>query len=180
MQTINIGAVANDGTGDPLRDAMSKVNSNFTEVASLYRGATAALMAYSTNIVNPVGTTVAGYNESVTSDAAQLSLSAAGTGQIVNVVAGAILEVTFTVAGVTGGGNPSGESRFHVNIDGVNSNRHYNGFLQSVVTTLPGRGLSFTTILPSVGAGAAIGIRCTTHASNGDLVGICFSVRKIN
>jgi hypothetical protein len=29
---INIGAVANDGTGDPIREAMSKVNSNFTEV----------------------------------------------------------------------------------------------------------------------------------------------------
>ena len=31
-QAINIGAVANDGTGDGLRDAMDKVNDNFTEV----------------------------------------------------------------------------------------------------------------------------------------------------
>jgi len=31
-QTINIGTVANDGTGDPLRTAMNKVNENFTEV----------------------------------------------------------------------------------------------------------------------------------------------------
>lgn len=31
-QTINIGSSANDGTGDPLRTAFSKVNSNFTEV----------------------------------------------------------------------------------------------------------------------------------------------------
>jgi hypothetical protein len=31
-QTINIGTVANDGTGDPLRDAMDKVNDNFTEL----------------------------------------------------------------------------------------------------------------------------------------------------
>lgn len=33
-QTINIGTVANDGTGDPLRTAFGKVNSNFTELYS--------------------------------------------------------------------------------------------------------------------------------------------------
>ena len=32
QQTINIGAVANDGTGDPLRTAFDKVNDNFTEL----------------------------------------------------------------------------------------------------------------------------------------------------
>lgn len=31
-QTIGIGTTANDGTGDPLRDAFDKVNDNFTEV----------------------------------------------------------------------------------------------------------------------------------------------------
>jgi len=31
-QTINIGTAANDGTGDPLRSAFTKVNSNFTEL----------------------------------------------------------------------------------------------------------------------------------------------------
>ena len=31
-QTINIGTTANDGTGDPLRIAFDKVNSNFTEL----------------------------------------------------------------------------------------------------------------------------------------------------
>jgi hypothetical protein len=31
-QTIDIGTVANDGTGDPLRDAMVKINANFTEL----------------------------------------------------------------------------------------------------------------------------------------------------
>lgn len=30
IQTINIGAVANDRTGDPLRTAFTKVNANFT------------------------------------------------------------------------------------------------------------------------------------------------------
>lgn len=31
-QTINLGATANDGTGDPLRTAFDKVNDNFTEL----------------------------------------------------------------------------------------------------------------------------------------------------
>lgn len=32
QQTINIGTVANDGTGDPLRTAFDKCNDNFTEL----------------------------------------------------------------------------------------------------------------------------------------------------
>ena len=32
QQTINIGTVANDGTGDPLRTAFDKVNDNFNEL----------------------------------------------------------------------------------------------------------------------------------------------------
>jgi hypothetical protein len=31
-QTINIGSIANDGTGDPLRTAFDKINDNFTEL----------------------------------------------------------------------------------------------------------------------------------------------------
>ena len=34
QQTINIGTVANDGTGDPSRTAFDKVNDNFTELYS--------------------------------------------------------------------------------------------------------------------------------------------------
>lgn len=33
-QTVNIGSVANDGTGDPLRTAFDKINDNFTELYS--------------------------------------------------------------------------------------------------------------------------------------------------
>jgi len=33
LQTINIGASANDGSGDPLRTAMDKVNDNFLAVS---------------------------------------------------------------------------------------------------------------------------------------------------
>lgn len=32
QQTINIGSSANDGTGDPIRTAFTKVNDNFTEL----------------------------------------------------------------------------------------------------------------------------------------------------
>jgi hypothetical protein len=32
QQTIGIGTVANDGTGDPIRDAFDKCNDNFTEL----------------------------------------------------------------------------------------------------------------------------------------------------
>lgn len=34
IQTINIGTIANDGTGDDLREAFAKVNNNFTELAN--------------------------------------------------------------------------------------------------------------------------------------------------
>ena len=32
IQTINIGTIANDGTGDDLREAFVKVNNNFAEL----------------------------------------------------------------------------------------------------------------------------------------------------
>lgn len=36
-QTINVGTAANDGTGDTLRNAMIKVNSNFTELYDAHK-----------------------------------------------------------------------------------------------------------------------------------------------
>jgi Bacteriophage T4 gp9/10-like protein. len=39
QQTINLGTVANDGTGDTLRDAGGKINDNFTELYDLSAGA---------------------------------------------------------------------------------------------------------------------------------------------
>ena len=32
QQTVSIGSSANDGTGDPLRTAFTKINANFTEL----------------------------------------------------------------------------------------------------------------------------------------------------
>ena len=39
-QDLNLGASPNDGTGDPLRDAMDKVNDNFLEVYTALGGST--------------------------------------------------------------------------------------------------------------------------------------------
>lgn len=38
-QTVNIGTVANDGTGDTLRDAFDKLNDNFDETYGWIRAA---------------------------------------------------------------------------------------------------------------------------------------------
>lgn len=47
QQTINVGTTANDGTGDPLRTALTKANANFTE---LYGG------IYAVPVQTPAGT----------------------------------------------------------------------------------------------------------------------------
>ena len=39
-QDLNLGSTPNDGTGDPLRDAMDKVNDNFLEVYNALGGNT--------------------------------------------------------------------------------------------------------------------------------------------
>lgn len=45
QQTINIGTVGNDGTGDPLRTAFDKCNDNFTELYGLAQTASASAPA---------------------------------------------------------------------------------------------------------------------------------------
>ena len=46
INTINIGAVANDGTGDPIRDAFTTVNNNFQSVqAGLFAGTEASIIS---------------------------------------------------------------------------------------------------------------------------------------
>ena len=48
-QTINIGATANDGTGDALRTAFDKINDNFTEVYTVSGAGTGNNLAFSGN-----------------------------------------------------------------------------------------------------------------------------------
>ena len=49
-QVLNVGAEANDATGDPLRNAMIKTNDNFTE---LYEGGNVDKRKYTVGIANP-------------------------------------------------------------------------------------------------------------------------------
>ena len=83
-ETIAVGTIANDGTGDPLRDAMIKVNANFTELydkdadflpsfaSTGYSGnATATVVAVSTTYYVVAGTLVEDNKSSdMTTDAA--------------------------------------------------------------------------------------------------------------
>lgn len=47
QQIINIGTAANDGTGDPLRTAFNKINTNFTELYA--KGAAGSYLDISEN-----------------------------------------------------------------------------------------------------------------------------------
>lgn len=50
-QTVNIGAAANDGTGDALRTAFDKINDNFTELYAVTGAGTGQNIAISGNSV---------------------------------------------------------------------------------------------------------------------------------
>ena len=58
-QVINIGTVANDNTGDPLRDAYNKCNANFTE---LYNGIMPVSTPASSSATGVAGTIVSDSN----------------------------------------------------------------------------------------------------------------------
>lgn len=71
-QTINIGSAANDGTGDPIRDAFDKVNQNFNEVYSSYVANTSVIVGNST--INAVHSNT-GLTVSNTTDTAVANLT---------------------------------------------------------------------------------------------------------
>lgn len=54
QQVVNIGSAANDGTGDPLRTAFTKVNQNFTELYG--RGAAGANFDFTDNTLSSTNT----------------------------------------------------------------------------------------------------------------------------
>jgi len=49
QQVINVGSAANDGTGDPLRTAFQKINTNFTELYA--KGAAGSNLDLSNNAI---------------------------------------------------------------------------------------------------------------------------------
>lgn len=87
IQTINVGVVANDGTGDDLREAFVKVNNNFTELAARTPESTTASNLGTAGeglFAQKVGTDlqfkkiVAGNGTTVSSDANSVTINATG------------------------------------------------------------------------------------------------------
>ena len=81
-QTINIGSSANDGTGDPLRTAFTKINENFSE---LYGGDSDASTVLEHDSSPKLAGNLDTNNNSITTDVTNgnVTLTANGTGSIV-------------------------------------------------------------------------------------------------
>jgi hypothetical protein len=94
-QTINIGSAANDGTGDPIRDAFDKVNDNFDELYSSYVATGAVTVGNAT--VNSVISNTGGL---VVSNSTVSTVANSSTFKIGNTTANATL--TATQLGVSG------------------------------------------------------------------------------
>jgi len=95
QQTINIGTVANDGTGDPLRTAFDKINDNFTE---LYNDETTA----------EVNSIIAGTGISVDQSTGSVTVTNSSPDQTVTLTASTGMSITgtypsFTIASVIEG-----------------------------------------------------------------------------
>lgn len=88
QQTINIGATANDGTGDQLRTAFDKVNDNFNEVYTELGGTSLSNISISGNTISTDDTN------------GDLTLDPNGTGTIVLANA-TTASSTLTVTGAT-------------------------------------------------------------------------------
>ena len=90
QQLIDVGAVPNDGTGDPIRDSFIKVNDNFTELYTAISGAggnstifpsitvTANLYSNGNTFVNDSGFTI--FNDSDSTKKAKFNLGSIGSG----------------------------------------------------------------------------------------------------
>lgn len=101
QQIINVGASANDGTGDPLRTSFQKINANFSELYAT--GAAGSNLELSDNAIN------------ATNSNGNVELVPSGTGQVV--VSGdrlAILE-PLTPSGVGNAGDVAGTFAWDTN-----------------------------------------------------------------
>ena len=94
IQTINIGTVANDGTGDDLREAFVKVNANFAELAARNPEATtgANLGASGEGVFAQLNgadmqfkTLIGGGNVTLSSDGNAITINSVGGLQTLNV-----------------------------------------------------------------------------------------------
>jgi hypothetical protein len=102
-QTINIGATANDGSGDPLRTAFDKINDNFTEVYTVSGAGTGNNLAFSGNKI---------ISEDSSGD---ITLDPNGTGKVI-VATAAKLRFTDHVDNAIGHVDASGDMKFDSNL----------------------------------------------------------------
>lgn len=114
IKTINVGAVQNDGTGDPLRDAFVKANENFAElegsVGSVSAANAAALRDRATHTGQQAIGTVAGLQSALDAKADKVAGKALSTEdyttaektKLAGVAAGAQVNTVTSVAGKTG------------------------------------------------------------------------------
>lgn len=114
IKTINVGAVQNDGTGDPLRDAFVKVNENFAElkssVGSVSAANAAALRDRATHTGQQAIGTVAGLQSALDAKVDKVAGKGLSTedyttsekNKLAGVAAGAQVNTVTSVAGKTG------------------------------------------------------------------------------
>jgi peptidoglycan hydrolase CwlO-like protein len=80
LANVNIGAAANDGTGDPLRSAFSTINRNFANLAAITANANVLVLASGnanvTAIYNPGVQSVNGFRGNVVLDVTHISQAA--------------------------------------------------------------------------------------------------------
>lgn len=84
-QTINIGASANDGTGDPLRTAFDKVNDNFNELYARPFELVVAASDETTSLTTGTAKATFRMPDGVTLTAVRASLTTASTSGVVTV-----------------------------------------------------------------------------------------------
>ena len=114
IKKINVGAVQNDGTGDPLRDAFAKVNENFAElessVGSVSAANAAALRDRATHTGQQAIGTVAGLQSALDAKVDKVAGKGLSTedyttsekNKLAGVAAGAQVNTVTSVAGKTG------------------------------------------------------------------------------
>lgn len=114
IKKINVGAVQNDGTGDPLRDAFVKVNENFAElessVGSVSAANAAALRDRATHTGQQAIGTVAGLQSALDAKVDKVAGKGLSTedyttsekNKLAGVAAGAQVNTVTSVAGKTG------------------------------------------------------------------------------
>ena len=95
-QTIGIGTTANDGTGDPLRDAFDKVNDNFDEVYSAF--------TFASNNATVANNVLIG-NSTINSVANSTTVSISNSTSEVTATSGSILVGNSTVNSVANSSN---------------------------------------------------------------------------